>query len=472
MQSQNRNLPVPLPSEVRTTGVKILRSLDQQGFVHQNGDGSTFSIGFSAIHLYGDSLAGFEVDAERMWHLSVADLAKAGVVTQISAAIRKPVRAIHQPHRGFLFLVQLKPPPQVRLPRSVPLDLGQRPPGSLMVPLGIGRTGPAWRSLPQLGHILVGGATGSGKSNWLQCLLVALLTCATPDQLRLVMVDPKLVEFAPWANAPHLLRPVAHSLKEATLAVQDLFKEVDRRLELFTAAQVRDLAGYNRTARTPLPVILLLVDEFLDLAVEGGANSPFYTTLTRHANRARAAGVKMVLSATTPKAEVMNTSLRNACTTRLAFRCNEAGQSRVILETSGAEKLPPTSPGRFLARLPDLPGLRELQAWHVDDKALAAAAASVRGQATEAAPSQPVFTKDELAVAEVLLKPVQDEGLDGMFSVRSLAIKLQGRVSYRHVANIGQQWEARGWLGEQLSPTSGRPVTGEFRRVAASAGVG
>lgn len=457
LTTRDANLPVPLMTMQRY-GRLMLSTLDK---VFESDEASPERISFSDWAAFGDRYVGFFVDTQRLYHLPIKKLTTDEVTQRLSWAVRKPVHAITDAALGLLYVVEVKSRQRVALPSDVVLDLGTRPtePG-IWLPIGVSASGPLWFSLSKLGHLLIGGSTGSGKSNYLQTLLLAL-TSYDPAQVRVMLIDPKVVEMAFHSGAPHLDAPIATDLESATRLVEDLIDEVDRRLNLLVSAGVRDMDGYNRIASEPLPRLVVVVDEFLDLALTGGPRSAFYTALVRNANKARAAGVTLILSATNPKAEVMNTSLRGACQTRLAFRVNEPAGSETILERRGAETISISTPGRMLARLPDVAGLVEVQAFRVTDEMLQGVAQHRNTGATPGAtPLQHLpLADDERQVLRVVLQ-------SGRFSVRSVYGVLQGSVSQRRVAEIGRNWAKYGWLGEPDADQM-RPATQVLQQIAA-----
>lgn len=444
-----------MPTDVmQRYGRIMLSTLDK---VFEDAEDSPERIRFSDWAMFGDRYVGFFVDTQRLYHLPIKRLVADEVTQRLAWAVRKPVHAITDAALGLMYVVEVKSRPKITLPTEVLLDLGARPaePG-IQVPLGVSARGPIWLPLSKLGHMLIGGATGSGKSNYIQTLLLAL-TSYEPAQVRLMLIDPKVVEMSFHAGAPHLEAPIATDLESATRLVEGLVTEVNRRLDLLVRAGVRDVHGYNQVSSEPIPHLVLIVDEFLDLAVAGGPRSAFYTALVRNANKARAAGVTLILSATNPKADVMNTSLRGACLTRLAFRVNEPAGSETILERRGAETIPGNAPGRMLARLPESSGLVEIQAFRVTDEMLTSVA---QHRATPVRHLQ--FDDDERQVLQAVLR-------SGRFSVRTVYEALRGRVSQRRVAEIGRSWLMAGWLGEP-DMDQRRPVTDALRQVAIESG--
>jgi DNA segregation ATPase FtsK/SpoIIIE-like protein len=184
-----RNLPALRPEGVREAeeiGALILATLDRMGFTHRNRDGTVFSVCFEEVWLWGNSWASYTVDVRRLWHVAVAALANPKVKTQLEATTRREVRILLKP--TLTYAVRLKPAPT--LPERVELDLDTRPANSLAVPIGRGLSGDVWRDLPSLGHTLIMGASGSGKSSWLHCALAALLSGVGPERLQVVLIDP------------------------------------------------------------------------------------------------------------------------------------------------------------------------------------------------------------------------------------------------------------------------------------------
>jgi len=439
-----RNLPATMTGEVERAGYAILRGLDRLGFTHVNQDGAVFSVRFDKVHLYGANWAAFHLDAERLWHFSVADLAKPSVLAQLAAVTRKPVRSFDD--GGLSFVVELQAKPKVRLPDRVALDLGQRPDGALMVPVGVGRAGPEWRSLPELGHALIVGTTGSGKSTWIHSALAALVTGAGPDRLRLALIDPKRSEFTAWAGVPHLMADIAHTEQQATALLSDLVAEIDRRGDLLAGALCRDISAYNRNSADPLPYILCAIDECLDLVLGSGKELAGY--LKTIAIRGRSAGV--ILWAATQHAaaitgmpRVVNTNL----TARLVFRVADRSASDVA-GCPGAEGIARDKPGRLLAKIDGKP--QELQAYHLPDADLARVAGSV----ATPKPAGPTLTTTE---ADLVTWAIAGNG--GYLGLGDMRARGLGNKASRRLA---EQWELRGWLVKDPAAGNRRKVGGEL----------
>jgi hypothetical protein len=311
----------------------------------------------------------FEVDVARL-PIKIERLLDPDVAHQMQAALGGR-RVVVTNSRGLFFGVALEPSgarSEASLPRRVALDLEDRPPGRFLIPIGQGKRGAVWRSLLETGHVLVGGESGSGKSTWLHAALVALFSAHPPAEIRAALVDPKRVEFQLYGDLPHLLAPAATDPEGATTLTERLLVELDRRSALLVEAGARNLVNYHRLTHRLLPLMLLVIDEVTDMALEAGLKSDFYTNLIRLVSKGRALGLVVVLATQNPKADVLNTLIRGNMSTRIAFRVAADHHSRTILGMSGAEKLPRTARGRLVARLDR--GLETLQGFDINDELL------------------------------------------------------------------------------------------------------
>jgi len=255
---------------------------------------------------------------------------------------------------------------------------------------------------------------------------------------------------------------VVSEVDEAAALLAKLVAEMERRKTLFTSIFVEDLAGYNEQAESPLPLILVVVDEVTDIALEAGLKSPFFQCLTRLMSKGRALGFVLVLATQTPKAEVLNTLVRNVCATSIAFRARSAEHSRMIMEEGGAEALPGGIKGRMLARLQGNPAVL-LQGYYVDQAAVAALARRLRGDVAGPEPGALLGDVERELVQTAI------EQLGGYFVIGRLAEMVEG-VTKHQVDKTARQWETLGLLTEPQFGESGRQlgrrVTPELARMA------
>lgn len=210
--------------------------------------------------------------------------------------------------------------------------------GPLPLALGLDTIGrPTLVELSEMPHLLVGGATGSGKSVGLNAMLVSLLLRRSPDEVRLIMIDMKTVEFARYADIPHLLLPVITEGERAWAALQGAAAEMERRYQVLAAAGALNLSAYNARCATRLPYIVIVIDEVADLLKCGPKDVT--ATLLRLGQKARAAGIHLILSTQRPSVDVLPGTLKANLPTRIAFTVARPEDSRTILGAGGAERL-------------------------------------------------------------------------------------------------------------------------------------
>ncbi|QFF99733.1 DNA translocase FtsK [Psychrobacillus glaciei] len=214
----------------------------------------------------------------------------------------------------------------------------------LEVALGLDLTGkPVTLDLRKMPHGLIAGATGSGKSVFINSLLVSLLYKATPEEVKLLLIDPKMVELAPFNHIPHLVSPVITDVKAATAALKWAVEEMERRYQLFAHIGVRDINRYNSLATEKrqfaqkLPFIVIVIDELADLMMM--APTEVEDAICRIAQKARACGIHLVLATQRPSVDVITGLIKANIPTRIAFSVSSQIDSRTILDQQGAERL-------------------------------------------------------------------------------------------------------------------------------------
>ena len=196
--------------------------------------------------------------------------------------------------------------------------------------------------IAKLPHVLIAGTTGSGKSVCTNSLIVSMLYKSTPDEVRFIMVDPKMVELAPYNGIPHLLIPVVTDPKKAAGALQWAVFEMMKRYKAFSEKGVKDLAGYNALSETDeevkkLPTVVVVIDELADLMLV--AAKEVEDSICRVAQMGRAAGMHLVIATQRPSADVITGLMKANIPSRIAFAVASSLESRIILDTPGAEKL-------------------------------------------------------------------------------------------------------------------------------------
>ena len=194
--------------------------------------------------------------------------------------------------------------------------------------------------LAGLPHLLVAGATGSGKSVALNTMILSLLFAATPQQVQLILIDPKRLELSGYEEIPHLLTPVIYKPKEAARVLQKMVQEMQRRYRILAEQGVRSIESYNQKIspdQTPLPYIVIVVDELADLMLTAGRDVE--DTLIRLAQMARAAGIHLIVATQRPSVEVLTGIIKANFSARISFQVSTKTDSRTILDANGAEQL-------------------------------------------------------------------------------------------------------------------------------------
>ncbi len=210
--------------------------------------------------------------------------------------------------------------------------------GGLPIALGADAGGASVAmDLAGLPHMMIAGATGSGKSVCINSIVASILLTKPPDQLRMVMVDPKQVELTPFNGIPHLVLPVITEVDDVSPMLRGLIREMTRRYKSMAELGVRNIVGYNAKSRDPMPYLVLIVDELADLMLVGGFE--IEQSLVRLAQLGRAAGIHLVLATQRPSVKVVTGLLKANIPARVAFAVASQVDARVVLDTVGAEKL-------------------------------------------------------------------------------------------------------------------------------------
>ena len=196
-------------------------------------------------------------------------------------------------------------------------------------------------NIAKMPHVLIAGTTGSGKSVFVNCMILSILYNATPDEVRMIMIDPKQVEFVPYNGMPHLYVPVVNEAKKAAGALQWAVVEMLKRYRLFSEEGVRDLAGYNDVLRRQeqpiLPQVVIFIDELADLMMV--AAKEVEESICRLAQMGRAAGIHLVVATQSPRSDVITGLMKANIPSRIALTVANALESRIILDQQGAETL-------------------------------------------------------------------------------------------------------------------------------------
>jgi hypothetical protein len=347
-----------------------------------------------------------------------------------------------------LALVVAREPGEVqrkRLPATIPLTREELPDGLYTVALGHEKRGQVILDLADAHRaILIGGASGGGKTNGMQAILTQLALKHGPDELQLAIVDTKEVDFSgPWAGLPQLFQPIAHDLDGAAELIERVEAERVKRQAAMARAGVSDW----RRLPDPPPLLVLLVDEAADFQ-----GTVAMDTLTKVARKGRAFGVSVILGTQYPTSKVIDPQIKANLPTAIAFQCRTGTESKVVIDRTGAEEL-------------DRPGLaltfvggrwRRVQVLRADNRLLA----DVAGYSEQ--------DRAALDAIEAELVSYALEELGGAFTIGKLYDAHAHAISKHALTKLGQSWQRRGWLTEPEHATAPRFVTEELKQLAAT----
>jgi len=224
---------------------------------------------------------------------------------------------------------------------------------------------PVFGELNKMPHLLVAGATGSGKSVMINTLIISILLRAKPDEVKFLLIDPKKVELAIYTRVPHLLTPVISDMKEANKALKVIIAEMERRYELFAQNSVKNLESYNKkNPTTQLPYYVVIIDELADLMMTANKKD-VEDSIMRITQMARAAGIHLIVATQRPSVDVLTGVIKANMPTRIAFSVTTGTDSRTILDSVGAEKL--TGKGDMLYIPPGTSELVRAQGAYLSD---------------------------------------------------------------------------------------------------------
>lgn len=330
----------------------------------------------------------------------------------------------------------------------------QRHSSPLTVALGVDIGGsPVVADLATMPHGLIAGATGSGKSVCIHSLILSLLFKATPEQVRILLIDPKMVELAPYNRLPHLVTPVVTDPKQATAALKWAVEEMDKRYLQFAEAGVRDLSRYNDLMRRTypgenrtLPSIVIIIDELADLMMVAPHDAE--EAICRIAQKARACGIHLLVATQRPSVDVITGLIKANIPSRIAFSVSSQMDSRTILDMGGAERLLGRGDMLYLGSGSSKP--IRLQGPYVSEEEIEQVTMYIKNQ------REPdyLFEKEALNVnlggdatddlfAEAVLFCVEN----GQASASSLQRNF--RIGYNRAARLIEMMEARGFISEQ-----------------------
>jgi S-DNA-T family DNA segregation ATPase FtsK/SpoIIIE len=377
----------------------------------------------------------------------------------------------------------------IRLSEILEASVYQNSPSQLTLAMGKDITGhPVVADLAKAPHMLVAGTTGSGKSVAINAMICSLLFKATPEEVRLIMIDPKMLELSVYEGIPHLLAPVVTDMKLAANALNWCVGEMEKRYRLMSAVGVRNLAGFNQKIRdteakgkklgnpfsltpdapeplAPLPLIVVVIDELADLMMVAGKK--IEELIARLAQKARAAGIHLILATQRPSVDVITGLIKANIPTRVAFQVSSKIDSRTILDQMGAESL--LGQGDMLFLPPGTGYPQRVHGAFVADEEVHAIVEYLKqfgepqyeegildGPATDGGAAQDLFGEAPDAEAD----PLYDEAVAFVVRTRRASIssvQRQLRIGYNRAARLVEQMETAG-LVSAMSINGSREV--------------
>ena len=410
-----------------------------------------FNVGASVVNVtQGPSVTRFEVQPEPG--------VKVNKITNLSDDIKLSLAArdirIEAPipgkHTIGIEVPNLKSIP-VQINEIIGSSIFKESSSPLTAVLGLDIAGkPIVTDLKKMPHGLIAGATGSGKSVCINSILISLLYKARPDELKLLLIDPKMVELAPYNRVPHLVSPVITDVKAATAALKWAVDEMERRYELFAHTGVRDINRFNELAvqhkrySDKLPFIVIVIDELADLMMMSPADVE--EAICRIAQKARACGIHLIVATQRPSVDVITGLIKANIPTRIAFSVSSQVDSRTIIDISGAERLLGRGDMLFLENGSSKPV--RLQGTFVSDEEIDLVVAHVREQQEP----EYLFEQEELLKKAQIIEEEDELFYDacefivnnGNASTSSLQRRF--KIGYNRAARLMDMLEQNGYI--------------------------
>ena len=401
--NSSEKTPVTKESEasLRATGLLLQETL------------SDFGVGADVVGwVHGPTVTLFKVDLPSGVRVNRVS----NLTDDIALALAAPGVRIFAPIPGTNY-VGIEVPNKKRETVFLGDVLKDAPDGPLQIAIGKDVEGESIVSnLATMPHLLIGGTTGSGKSVAINGMIMSILMRATPSEVRMIMIDPKRVEFTPYNGIPHLYVPVVTEAREAASALSWAVAEMERRLKVFSGIGARNIGQYNAKVQKGLeindapaaemPYIVIIIDELADLMMNVGKEVEF--SISRLAQLARAAGIHLIVATQRPSTNVVTGLIKANITNRIAFNVASGIDSRVILDTPGAENL--IGLGDLLLSKPELAKPQRIQGCFVSEDEISAVVEKLKSQ------GEPEYHNDILKTNLITLGDSMPDGSGGTAS--------------------------------------------------------
>lgn len=330
---------------------------------------------------------------------------------------------------------------------------------------------PVFADIAAMPHLLVAGATGSGKSVCINTLITSILFKATPDEVKFILIDPKTVELSNYNGIPHLMIPVVTDMKKAASALNWAVQEMEKRYAKLAASGVRNMESYNKIARTEgwdvLPSVVIIIDELADLMMV--APKDVEDAICRIAQKARAAGIHLVLATQRPSVDVITGIIKANIPSRISFAVSSQIDSRTILDASGAEKL--LGKGDMLFSPVGVSKPKRVQGAFISDSEVEKLINFIKSQGQEAEINQELvdFTENDNSKAENDVAEQEDDWKDELLDKAVELVMSSGtastsyiqrrlRIGYSRAARIIDMMEELGIIGPSVAGNKPREI--------------
>ncbi|MCB1167949.1 MAG: DNA translocase FtsK, partial [Leptospiraceae bacterium] len=309
--------------------------------------------------------------------------------------------------------------------------------------------------LAKLPHLLIAGATGSGKSVYMNSVIASILYNRSPEEVRFLMVDPKMVELKLYEGIPHLLYPVITDVRKASRALQWAVQEMERRYTILSRRKVRDIRSFNQKVsegkieHDPMPYVVVLIDELSDLMMVSAKDVE--DSIIRLTQKARAVGIHLIMATQRPSVDVITALIKANCPARIAFQVAQKTDSRVILDSNGAESL--LGRGDMLYKSPSAAGPVRIQSPMVSEEEIE----DIVREARKFGSPQFVELPGEDMESEGSMEDVDSELLSEAWKVilesgktSTSYVQRRLRIGYNRAANLIENLEQMGYLGPAI----------------------
>ena len=311
-----------------------------------------------------------------------------------------------------------------------------------------------WTDLARMPHVLIAGTTGSGKSGCINAILTSILLRSTPDEVRMILIDPKRIELNYYESIPHLLTPVVSNPKQAAAALANVVAEMERRYEKMAIVRARSLPEANRALRArgddTLPYLLVVIDELADLMMVSAQSVE--DAIIRLAQKSRAVGIHLVLATQRPSVDVITGMIKANVPSRIAFAVSSQTDSRVILDGNGAESL--LGQGDMLFKPLGTSRLQRLQGAYVSEEEVAMVVEQCRSQRAQVLDESllepidvEVFEDGEHGEFDPDEDPLLDKAIEIVVQTQTASVSLiqrRLRVGYTRAGRLIDMLERRG----------------------------